>query len=204
MNKLSIDIRLIIGLVIAHLLMYFTFQNKAIFWYMFTATMLLLMSYAIFHLKLDDKCSILTYSFYGVTSGIVLFALFWLGNFIIDFFHLPFNSEISRLYRSFSPSQIWHYIVLFLFIIPGEELFWRGFVQKKLTATKLNIKYSVLIAAVLYASAQLYSGYFIHFFAALIAGLFWGYLYAWKRNMQMIIISHLIFDLFIFVLVPLR
>lgn len=204
MNKLSIDIRLIIGLVIAHLLMYFTFQNKAIFWYMFTATMLLLMSYAIFYLKLDDKCSILTYCLYGVTSGIVLFALFWLGNFLIDFFHLPFNSEISKLYRTFSPSQIWHYIVLFLFIIPGEELFWRGFVQKRLTAAKLNIKYSVLLAAVLYASAQLYSGYFIHFFAALIGGVFWGYLYAWKRNMQMIIISHLIFDLFIFVLFPFR
>lgn len=204
MNKLSIDIRLIIGLVIAHLLMYFTFQNKAIFWYMFTATMLLLMSYAIFHLKTDDKCSFLTYSIYGVTSGMVLFALFWLGNLLIDFFHLPFSSEISRLYRSFSPSQIWHYFLLFLFIIPGEELFWRGFVQKNLTATKLNVKNGVIIAAVLYASVQLYSGYFIHFFAALIAGLFWGFLYAWKRSMHMLIISHLVFDLFIFVLFPFR
>lgn len=204
MNKLSIDIRLIIGLVIAHLLMYYTFHNKAIFWYMFTATMLLLMSYAIFHLKTDDKCSILTYSFYGVTSGIILFALFWLGNFIIDFFNLPLYNEISRLYRSFSPSQIWQYILLFLIIVPSEELFWRGFVQKKLSATKLDIKYSVLIAAVLYASAQLYSGYFIHFFAALIAGLFWGFLYAWKRNMHMLIISHLVFNLFIFVLFPFR
>lgn len=204
MNKLSIDIRLIIGLVIAHLLMYFTFQNKAIFWYMFTAAMLLLMSYAIFHLKTDDKCSFLTYSLYGIISGIFLFALFWLGNFLIDFFHLPVRGEISKLYRNFSPSQIWHYVVLFLFIIPGEELFWRGFVQNRLTATKLNIKYSVIIAAILYASVQLYSGYFIHFFAALIAGLFWGFLYAWKRNMQTIIISHFIFDLFLFVLFPLR
>nr|WP_221452193.1 CPBP family intramembrane glutamic endopeptidase [Bacillus benzoevorans] len=184
--------------------MYLTFQNKATFWYMFTAAMLLLMSYAIFHLKTDDKCSVLSYSFYGVASGIVLFALFWLGNVLIGFFHLPFNGEISSLYRSYSPSQIWHYIVLFLFIIPGEELFWRGFVQKKLSATKLNIKYSVLLAAVLYASVQLYSGYFIHFFAALIAGLFWGFLYAWKRNMHMLIISHLVFDLFTFVLLPFR
>ncbi len=204
MNKLSIDIRLITGLVIAHLLMYFTFQNKAIFWYMFTAAMLLLMSYAMYHLKTDDSFSFLTYSLYGIISGIFLFALFWFGNFLIEFFDIPIRGEISKLYKNFSPAQIWHYIVLFLFIIPGEELFWRGFVQSRLTVTKLNIKYSVILTAVLYASVQLYSGYFIHFFAALIAGLFWGFLYAWKRNIRITIISHLVFDLFLFILFPFR
>lgn len=204
MNKLSIDIRLIIGLVIAHLLMYFTFQDRTIFWYMFTATWLLLMSYAIFYLKADAKSSFLTYSLYGIVSGIILFALFWTGNFLISLLHLPFAGEISRLYRYFAPSQIWHYIVLFLFIVPGEELFWRGFVLKRMLVSKISMKSSVILAAILYASVQLYSGYFIHFAAALIAGLFWGFLYAWKRSLNMIIISHLVFELLVFVLFPFR
>jgi membrane protease YdiL (CAAX protease family) len=184
--------------------MYFTFQNKATFWYMFTAAMLLLMSYAMYHLKTDDSFSFLTCSLYGIISGVFLFALFWFGNFLIDFIGLPFRGEISKIYRNFSPTQIWHYFVLFLFIIPAEELFWRGFIQNRLTATKLNIKYSVILAAILYASVQLYSGYFIHFFAALIAGLFWGFLYAWKRNIRITVISHLVFDLFLFILFPFR
>lgn len=204
-NKLSIDYRLISGLVIAHLLMYFTFDlKKAIFWYMLTATMLLLMSYAILHLKTEEHSSFLMNSFYGIGSGILLFALFWLGNYLIDLTQLPVRSEISKLYRDYAPSHVWHYIVLFLFIIPGEELFWRGFIQKRLMSFKLNIKYSVIIAAVLYASVQLYSGYFIHFVAALVAGLFWGFLYAWKPNIRILIISHLVFNLFLFVLFPLR
>ena len=48
---------------------------------MFTAAMLLLMSYAMYHLKTDDSFSFLTYSLYGIISGIFLFALFWFGNF---------------------------------------------------------------------------------------------------------------------------
>ncbi|KAA9026458.1 CPBP family intramembrane metalloprotease [Niallia endozanthoxylica] len=183
--------------------MYITFQDKAIFWYMFTATMLILMSYSILHEKSDHQVSFLLYSMYGVFSGIILFAIFWTGNFFIQFFHLPFNKEISRLYTSFAPKQIWHYVVLLLFIVPGEELFWRGFIQKRLTKL-MNVKYSILLASVFYASIQVYSGYFIHALAALLAGLFWGALYAWKKNLPLVVISHLTFDVFIFILFPFR
>ena len=40
MKKLAIDIRLIGGLLLAHLLIYFTFQDKSIFWYIFSASYL--------------------------------------------------------------------------------------------------------------------------------------------------------------------
>lgn len=203
MRKFTIDYRIVFGLIIAHFFMYITFQDKAIFWYMFTATMLILMSYSILYEKSDHQVSFLLYSIYGVCSGIILFALFWTGNFFIHFFHLPFNKEISRLYTSFAPKQIWHYIVLLLFIVPGEELFWRGFIQKRLTKL-MNIKYSILLASVFYASIQIYSGYFIHALAALFAGVFWGALYAWKKSLPLVVISHLTFDVFIFILFPFR
>jgi uncharacterized protein len=202
-KKFTIDYRIIIGLILAHLFMYITFQDKAIFWYMFTATMLILISYAILHEKIDDEASFIAYSVYGLLSGVILYALFWTGNALINVFHLPFDQEISRLYNRFSPNQIWHYIVLLLFIVPGEELFWRGFIQKRLSKYT-GTTYSILIAAVLYASVQIYSGTFIHLIAALMAGIFWGALYTWKKSMPLIIISHLIFDLFLFILFPFR
>ena len=53
-KKVWIDYRLIIGFVIAHILMYLTFQDKKVFWYMFTATMLILISYSILNEKAEQ------------------------------------------------------------------------------------------------------------------------------------------------------
>ena len=203
MKKFTIDYLIIIGLILAHLFMYITFQDKSIFWYMFTATMLILISYSILHEKIDDEVTFLAYSLYGLLSGIILYALFWTGNALINVFHLPFDKGISKLYNRFSPTQIWHYIVLLLFIVPGEELFWRGFIQKRISKYT-GVASSILLAALLYASVQIYSGTFIHLVAAFVAGIFWGGLYAWKKSMPLVIISHLIFDLLLFILFPFR
>ena len=203
MKKLTIDYRLIIGLIMVHLFMYFTFQYPPTFWYMFTATMLIVMSYSILIEKMNHDTTFLTYSLYGMLSGLLLFSLFWMGNVLIEVLDLPFQKEITKLYKRFSPTHIWHYIVLLCFIVPGEELFWRGFVQKRLSKI-IRKPSSILIAAVLYASVQIYSGTFIHIFAALVAGLFWGFLYDWKKSIPLVIVSHLIFDLFIFILFPFR
>ena len=89
------------------------------------------------------------------------------------------------------------------YFVLGEELFWRGFVQNRLSKFMDN-PYSILIGAILYASVQIYSGTFIHIFSALFAGLFWGFLYSWKRSIPLVVVSHLIFDLFIFIAFPFR
>ena len=203
MKKLAMDYRLIIGLIMVHLFMYFTFQNPPTFWYMFTATMLILMSYSILIEKMNHDTTFFTYSLYGIISGLFLFLLFWMGHVFIEVFDLPFQKEITKLYKRFSPTHIWHYIVLLCFIVPGEELFWRGFVQNRLSKFIRNPS-SIIIASVLYASVQIYSGTFIHIFAALFAGLFWGFLYSWKKSIPLVVVSHLIFDLFIFILFPFR
>jgi uncharacterized protein len=203
LKKLTIDYRLFIGLIMVHLFMYFTFHNPPIFWYMFTATMLIVMSYSILSEKMNHDTTFLTDSLYGILSGLLLFLLFWTGHLIIEIFDLPFQKEITKLYKRFSPTHIWHYIVLLCFIVPGEELFWRGFVQKRLSKYMRN-RYSIIIAAALYASVQIYSGTIIHIFAALFAGLYWGFLYSWKKSIPLVVLSHLIFDLFIFILFPFR
>ncbi|MDE3838324.1 CPBP family intramembrane metalloprotease [Bacillus methanolicus] len=203
MKKCASDLTLIIGIILAHLLLFFTFEDKSVFWYMLTASMLLLISYAIVKEKVDDQASFINYLSYGIGSGLVLFAVFLAGNGLIDGLHLPFKNDISKLYHRYSPSEIWHYIVLILVIIPGEEIFWRGFVQKRISK-HVNRTLSIVIAALLYASVNIYSEFMILPFAAFISGIFWGCLYAWKKSIPLVIVSHLVFDLFLFVFMPFR
>ncbi|KAB2335908.1 CPBP family intramembrane metalloprotease [Bacillus mesophilum] len=182
--------------------MYFTFSDRGVFWYIFSATMLFLISYAILNEDVEDEEPFWTYLFYGILSGILLFAVFWTGFHLMQLIGLPIEKSAARLYRDFSPDNLWHYIIMLLIIIPGEELFWRGFVQKRLMRFA-GVFPSILIASLLYASVSLYSGEIILPLAALIGGLFWGFLYVWKRSIPMLIVSHLIFDVFLFLLFPL-
>lgn len=201
MKKLATDYRLIIGFILANVLMYFTFDEKSVFWYIFTASLLFLISYSILNEELDDHVSFFSFIIYGALSGFILFGLFWIGHSLIELLNLPFTKDIAKLYGRFSPSLLWHYIVLILVIIPGEEIFWRGFIQKRLLKYT-NVTTGIIVSSVLYASVHFYSSYWILVFAALIAGLFWGWLYAWKKSMPLVIVSHLVFDLFLFVIFP--
>ncbi|WP_442874263.1 lysostaphin resistance A-like protein [Cytobacillus sp. NCCP-133] len=198
---MAADVRFVGGVFLAHLLMYFTFHDKSIFWYIFSAALLFLISYSIIMEEMENKVSFATYLLYGAFSGAFLYGLFWIGFSLFDFLNLPIINQIDKLYARFSPSLLWHYFVLILIIIPGEEIFWRGFVQKRLMKHS-NITLSIALSSVLYASVHLYSGYWMLSFAALIAGLVWGWLYAWKRSIPLVIVSHLVFDLFMFVLLP--
>lgn len=197
------DRGLIPGILIAHLLLFFTFEDKDVFWYIFTASMLVLISYSIINEEIEDNTSTLSYLTLGVASGLGLFGLFWLGSFLIEVLNLPFASQISRLYSQFSPELIWHYLVLILILAPGEEIFWRGFIQKRLSKY-FSMKMSIGLSVILYASVHLYSGEFILVLAAIIAGLAWSILYAWKRSMPLVIVSHIVFDLLLFVFIPLN
>lgn len=199
------DARLIFGFILAHLLLYFTFNEKGVvFWYIFAASMLFLISYSIFNEEAEKKMSFFSYLIYGVISGVFLYGLFWLGNFLIDAFNFStLAKEVSSLYRKLSPDTMWQYLFMLAIIIPGEEIFWRGFIQKRLKKTA-PIAASIIISAVMYASVQFYSGTMILPIAALVSGLFWGLLYSWKRSIQLVVVSHLVFNLLLLVILPLN
>lgn len=203
MKRMYTDVRLLAALLLVHLLMYFTFMDRSIFWYIFSGTMLFLISYAIIHEHMEDQQSFWKYVFYGILSGIALYGLFWLGYTLMTAVNIPIAGSVDKLYSRFSPKTLWHYLALLLIIIPGEELFWRGFVQKRiLTYSTINI--GIILSAILYASVAFYSGTWVLALASLIGGLFWGWLYVWKKSMPMLIVSHLVFDLLLFVLLPLK
>jgi uncharacterized protein len=202
MLKSKLDSRILIGFFIAHILLYFTYSDQKVFWYMFTATMLILISYSIIKEHIDDTVPLSIYLTYGLISGLLLFSLFWLGEIIFELLHISIQKDISRLYKLFSPTLFWHYLALMLIAVPGEEIFWRGFIQKRLLHY-LGFWGSVIISSLMYASANLYTGEWILVFATFFSGLFWGTLYVWKRSIPLVIVSHLVFDLFIFILFPL-
>jgi uncharacterized protein len=203
MNNRFFDLRLVTGYIIAHALMYFTFYDRAIFWYIFTGSLLILITYAMFQEDVDDEASFFKYISIGVLSGLLLYSLFWLGVQVLDLLNLPFDSSVKKLYRWFAPSLFWQYLALILVAAPGEELFWRGFIQKRL------LRYfgtfgSIMLSALLYASVHIYSGTFILMLAAFLSGLMWGALYLWKKSMPLVIVSHIVFDIMIFIILPLK
>lgn len=201
MKKYFQDPRILIGLIIAHVLLYFSFHDKAIFWYIFSGSILVLIAYAMFQEEVDDELSFIQYLFLGAISGFLLYFVFWLGIRSLDFLQLPHNRSIENLYKWFAPSLFWQYLALVLVAAPGEELFWRGFIQKRLQKD-FAPTVSILTASILYASVHIYSGSFLLVFAAFLSGLVWGYLYFLKKSMPLIIVSHIIFDLMVFIILP--
>jgi uncharacterized protein len=201
MKKYYQDPRILIGLIIAHVLLYFSFHDKAIFWYIFSGSILVLIAYAMFQEEVDDELSFIQYLFLGAISGFLLYIVFWLGIRALDFLQLPHNRSIENLYKWFAPSLFWQYLALVLVAAPGEELFWRGFIQKRLLKN-FTPTVSILTASILYASVHIYSGSFLLVLAAFLSGLVWGYLYFLKRSMPLVIVSHIIFDLMVFIILP--
>jgi uncharacterized protein len=203
MKNRFFDLRLITGFILAHALMYFTFYDRAIFWYIFTGSLLILITFAMFQEGVEDEASFFKYISIGALSGILLYSIFWLGVQAFDLLNLPFEKSINKLYRWFAPSVFWQYLALILVAAPGEELFWRGFVQKRL------LRYfgsygSITIGSLLYASVHIYSGTFILLLAAFLSGIMWGALYLWKKSMPLVIVSHIVFDIMIFIILPLK
>lgn len=151
---------------------------------------------------MDDQQPFRIYITYGVLSGVSLFGLFYIGNTLLHMIDLPLKGSVANLYKQMSPTQIWQYIVLFFIIIPGEEIFWRGYILKRLLG-RLKILPSILLSTLLYTSVNMYSGSSHLILASIVAGLVWSSLYIWKRSIPLLIVSHLVFDLFLLVLFPL-
>jgi membrane protease YdiL (CAAX protease family) len=203
MKLQTFDFRLLLGIIIAHLLLFFSFQDKSIFWYIYTASILLLITYSILLQDFDDHQGFFTYLSLGILSGLLIYAVFWIGYDGVGFLQLGLQRDTHQLYRWFGPSLFWEYIALILAVGPGEEIFWRGFIQKRLLRI-FPPKISILLGAILYASVHIYSGKFILIFGAFISGIAWGSLYYWKKSMPLVIVSHIVFDIMLFIILPLK
>jgi len=90
---------------------------------------------------------------------------------------------------------------MLLIIGPGEELFWRGYLQRRF-GTKFGKMAGFILATTLYTAVHIATGNFVLVLAALICGLFWGWLYMRFNSMIINVISHTVWDIGVFLLLP--
>jgi len=180
------------------------------FWWQMVLSVLLLSSWAIWqqpqdcfeqlvHPKLSWPKTIL----FGIGSALILYLVFAIGNSVSQWLFSFAKQQIGSVYHLKSKQDLWLVSLLMVFIIgPGEEFFWRGYVQKYFQQKwKLG---GLLFTAIIYALVHSLSGNFMLIMAALVCGLFWGWLYYRYKSLWMNMISHAVWDLTIFVLLPLN
>jgi uncharacterized protein len=138
----------------------------------------------------------------GLVSAAVLYGLFWIGDQVSRTI-LPFaGDQIAAVYaRRGSTSPLAVSALLFAWIGPAEEIFWRGFLQHRLAARWGDLRGWLLTSAV-YGAVHLWAGNVMLFLAALLCGLFWGALYWRWRSLWPGIVSHAVWDVVIFVIAP--
>lgn len=142
--------------------------------------------------------------FIGITSAVLLYIVFFTGDQISAFLFDFAKPQIGGIYatRSQAPPALIG-ILLLLWIGPAEEIFWRGFAQRRISA-RYGEWSGFLITTAVYAFVHIWAFNFMLFMAALICGLFWGFMYMKYKSVWPGIISHAVWGLAIFVLFPLQ
>lgn len=140
----------------------------------------------------------------GVVSAAALYLVFFVGDRVSSAI-LPFAADqVADIYGM--KAQMNSLIIgalLFFIVGPAEELFWRGFLQDRFAA-RWGDNTGWIAGGLVYAAVHIWAWSFMLFMAALICGLFWGWMYKHYRSLWPGIISHAVWDLFIFIIVPVR
>jgi len=140
--------------------------------------------------------------FKGLGSAAGLYAIFQVGDRMARRIMPAGDREISGIYalRKAAPPEAIA-AVLALVIGPGEELFWRGLVQRGLMRRFGRFR-GTLLASSIYGGVHLVSMNLTLTGAAATAGLFWGAIYAREQRIAPMIISHVSWDIWIFLVAP--
>jgi membrane protease YdiL (CAAX protease family) len=139
----------------------------------------------------------------GVLSAAVLYGVFWVGNQASRYLFAGAARDISGVYAFKGQATALRIVLLMLVVIgPGEELFWRGFLQRRLQDA-LGPWFGWLSATAVYAAIHAVTGNPILVLAAGVCGAFWGWLYVRYRSMFLNAVSHTVWDIVIFILFPL-
>jgi membrane protease YdiL (CAAX protease family) len=148
---------------------------------------------------------------WGVLLAVALYGIFWIGNqgliLISHWFPevLPDRlGKINAVYANVGalpPALVG--VLLFFPIGFGEEIFWRGFVQRRF-GVKWNGLYAFIITTLLYTGVHLSTGNPVLIVAALTCGLFWGGAYWATGRLVPVLVSHMLWDPAIFIVWPIR
>ena len=139
----------------------------------------------------------------GILSAAVLYIIFWIGNSLSRLVFGFASSGISSVYEFKTGTPVWVIALLIALIIgPAEEIVWRGMIQSRVT--ERAPRWVWIHAAFLYSMAHLGSLNLMLILAALVCGLFWGWMYQRFRSLRMNMVSHVIWDMLVFLVLPFK
>jgi len=153
--------------------------------------------------KIEDDVQTWEYLVFGIGYGTLTYGLIATAYRFFSLFTDKATVSVEQFLNDFGPISVWHYMLLILIIIPGEELFWRGFIQQKLKAY-MSPFFAVLTSSLLFGLSMSFSGFWLGVLAAITSGLLWGLLYEWKKSMPLIIIAHITMTILLFLVLPLN
>lgn len=140
----------------------------------------------------------------GFLSAAALYLIFLLGNKLALRVLPGANAQVGAIYSlGVETNKTLIFLLLFFITGPGEEIFWRGFLQERLMNSWGSFP-GYLVTTLLYAGVHVFSWNFVLILAALVAGAFWGLLYLWKRNLLVQITSHSFWSAVIFAVAPIQ
>lgn len=137
----------------------------------------------------------------GLASAAGLYVIFRIGDFFARRIMPKGAEEIDAVYElrgEHDPKAL--ATRLATVIGPAEELFWRGFVQRRLESAYGGPGTAAAIAA--YGGVHLVTGNATLVGAATVAGAYWGLLAAAGMRMEALIVSHVAWDVVIFLVAP--
>jgi membrane protease YdiL (CAAX protease family) len=139
----------------------------------------------------------------GAVSAILLYFVFVGGREVARL--LPFGASgirsIYSLSESLSPVVI---AVLLVFpIAVGEEVYWRGTIQTQITR-RYGRPVGFAITVVANVTVHLPAANPMLLVAAFVSSLVWGYLFLATNDLAPSLVSHVLWDLLVFVVFPLN
>lgn len=139
----------------------------------------------------------------GVAIAAALWGIFWVGDKLSQLMFDFARPQVDTIYGMKEGESPWLLTALMLFLIgPAEEIYWRGYVQKSLSA-RWSPNAGFAVTTLIYALVHAGSFNFMLVMAALVAGLVWGLLYRiFPEHFAAIIVSHAVWDVAVFIWFP--
>ena len=139
----------------------------------------------------------------GIALAVVLWGVFWVGDKVSQWMFDFARPGVDKIYDMKGDMPAWLIGTLLLVVIgPAEELFWRGFIQRRLAA-RYGAFTGFVLATTCYTLVHIWSFNFMLIVAAAACGVCWGLLYCLRpRMLPALIISHALWDVAAFVVFP--
>ncbi len=175
------------------------------FWYAMTgsACILLALSFRHSHSLKHPSGEFVRQMALGVSFALALWFVFWIGDKLSQMLFDFARSQVDLIYGMKADNRSWLIGLLLLLIIgPAEEIFWRGYVQKTLSA-HWNPDKGFIVSTLIYTAIHIPSGNFMLVMAAMVCGVAWGGLYRLlPQFFPAIVLSHALWDAAAFVWFP--